>query len=162
MARIVVLCNHGHATGVKLTHVPYKGGALALIDIVSGQVAGMHTSVATAESQIRTNRVRVIAVAGPKRLRSIPDVPTLAEAGIDNADAPNFYGMAAPARTPPAIVRKLNAGVNDALAQPEVRRRLGDLGMDIVGGSPEDATKYVMTQVERVRELIKAGVLTPE
>jgi tripartite-type tricarboxylate transporter receptor subunit TctC len=59
-------------------------------------------------------------------------------------------------------VRKLNAAVNDALAQPDVRKRLGDLGMDIVGGSPEDATMYVMRQVERVRGLIKAGVLTPE
>ena len=150
------------AAGVNLTHVPYKGSALALIDIVSGQVSGIHTSVASAESQIRSNRVRVIAVAGPKRLPSIPDVPTLAEAGIDNAEAPNFYGMAAPARTPPAIVRKLNAGVNDALAQPDVRRRLGDLGMDIVGGSTEDATTYVMTQAARVRALIRAGVLTPE
>jgi tripartite-type tricarboxylate transporter receptor subunit TctC len=150
------------ATGVKLTHVPYKGAALALVDIVSGQVAGMHTSIASAEAQIRSNRVRVIGVAGPKRLPSIPDVPTLAEAGIDNAEAPNFYGMAAPARTPPAIVRKLNAGVNDALAQPEARRRLTDLGMDIVGGSPEDATNYVMTQAARVRGLIRASVLTPE
>ncbi len=150
------------ATGVKLTHVPYKGAALALIDIVSGQVAGMHTSVASAEAQILSKRVRVIAVAGPKRLPSIPEVPTLAEAGISNAEAPNFYGMAAPARTPRAIVQKLNAGVNDALAQPETRKRLGDLGMDVVGGSPEDATKYVMTQVERVRGLIKAGALTPE
>jgi tripartite-type tricarboxylate transporter receptor subunit TctC len=150
------------ATGIKLTHVPYKGGALAMIDIVSGQVAGILTSVATAETQIRTGRVRVIGVAGPKRQPAIPDVPTLAEAGISNAESPNFYGMAAPARTPPAIVRKLNAGVNDALAQPEVRKRLGDLGMDIVGGSPEDATKYVRKQVERVRGLIKAGVLTPQ
>jgi len=150
------------ATGVKLTHVPYKGGALAMIDVVSGQVAGILTSVATAETQIRTGRVRVIGVAGPKRQPAIPDVPTFAEVGIRNAESPNFYGMAAPARTPRAIVRKLNAGVNDALAQPEVRKRLGDLGMDIVGGSPEDATKYVMTQVERVRGLIKAGVLTPE
>ena len=150
------------AMGVKFTHVPYKGGVLAMIDVVSGQVAGILTSVATAETQIRTGRVRVIGVAGPKRQSAIPDVPTLAEAGIRNAESPNFYGMAAPARTPRAIVRKLNAGVNDALAQPEVRKRLGDLGMDIVGGSPEDATKYVMTQVERVRGLIKAGVLTPE
>jgi tripartite-type tricarboxylate transporter receptor subunit TctC len=150
------------ATGVKLVHVPYKGGALAMIDVVSGQVAGILTSVATAETQIRTGRVRVIGVAGPKRQSAIPDVPTFAEAGIRNAESPNFYGMAAPARTPPVIVRKLNAGVNDALAQPEVRKRLGDLGMDLVGGSPEDATKYVMTQVERVRGLIKAGVLTPE
>jgi tripartite-type tricarboxylate transporter receptor subunit TctC len=150
------------ATGVKLTHVPYKGGALAMIDIVSGQVAGILTSVATAEAQIRTGRVRVIGVAGPKRLSAIPDVPTLAEAGIKNAESPNFYGMAAPARTPPAIVRKLNAGVNDALAQPDVRKRLSDLGMEIVGGSAEEATTYVMRQAERVKGLIKAGVLTPE
>ena len=150
------------ATGVKLVHVPYKGGALAMIDVVSGQVAGILTSVATAETQIRTGRVRVIGVAGPKRQPAIPDVPTFAEVGIKDAESPNFYGMAAPARTPPAIVRKLNAGVNDALAQPDVRKRLADLGMDIVGGSPEDATKYVMTQVGRVRGLIKAGVLTPE
>jgi tripartite-type tricarboxylate transporter receptor subunit TctC len=150
------------ATGVKLVHVPYKGGALAMIDVVSGQVAGILTSVATAEAQIRTGRVRVIGVAGPKRQPAIPDVPTFAEVGIKDAESPNFYGMAAPARTPPAIVRKLNAGVNDALAQPDVRKRLADLGMDIGGGSPEDATKYVLTQVERVRGLIKAGVLTPE
>jgi tripartite-type tricarboxylate transporter receptor subunit TctC len=150
------------ATGVRLVHVPYKGGALAMIDVVSGQVAGILTSVATAETQIRTGRVRVIGVAGPKRQPAIPDVPTFAEVGIKDAESPNFYGMAVPARTPTAIVRKLNAGVNDALAQPDVRKRLADLGMDIVGGSPEDAKKYVMTQVERVRGLIKAGVLTPE
>ena len=158
----IALAMFAAATGVKLTHVPYKGGALAMIDVVSGQVAGILTSVATAETQIRTGRVRVIGVAGPKRQPAIPDVPTFAEVGIKDAESPNFYGMAAPARTPPAIVRKLNAGVNDALAQPDVRNRLADLGMDIVGGSPEDATKYVMTQVERVRGLIRAGVLTPE
>jgi tripartite-type tricarboxylate transporter receptor subunit TctC len=151
-----------HATGVKLTHVPYKGAALALVDVMSGQVSGIHTSIASAEAQIKSNRVKVIAVAGPKRLSSIPDVPTLAEAGIKDAEAPNFYGMAAPRGTPVAIIRKLNAGINDALAQPETRRRLGELGMEAVGGTPEETTKYVMGQAARVRGLIKAGVLTPE
>ena len=150
------------ATGVQATHVPYKGAAVALIDIVSGQVDGMHTSVASAESQIRSNRVRVIAVAGPKRMTSIPDVPTLAEAGIMDADVPNFYGMAAPLRTPPAIVRKLNAGFNQALAAPEVRRRLTDLGMDIVGGSAEEAGNFVRREAARIRGLIEKGVLKPE
>ena len=150
------------ATGVKFTHVPYKGSQPALVDIVSGQVAGILTSVASAEAQILSKRVRAIGVAGPKRLPLLPDVPTLAEAGIANAEAPNFYGMAAPASTPRAIVMKLNAGVNDALAQPETRKRLGDLGMEVVGGSPEDATKFVMDQVARVRGLIKTGMLTPE
>jgi tripartite-type tricarboxylate transporter receptor subunit TctC len=145
-----------------LTHVPYKGGAPAMVDVVSGQVSGILTSVATAEAPIKQGRVRVIGVAGPKRQPAIPDVPTFAEAGIKNAEAPNFYGMAAPAHTPPAIVRKLNAAVNDALTHPDVRKRLSGLGMEIVGGPPEDANKYVMTQVARVRGLIKAGVLTPQ
>jgi tripartite-type tricarboxylate transporter receptor subunit TctC len=150
------------ATGVQVTHVPYKGATVALIDIVSGQVAGMHTSVASAESQIRSNRVRVIAVAGPKRMTSIPDVPTLAEAGIMDADVPNFYGMAAPLRTPPVIVRKLNAGFNQALASPDVRRRLTDLGMDVVGGTAEEAANFVQRQAARIRGLIEKGVLKPE
>lgn len=150
------------ATGVNLTHVPYKGAAPALLDIVSGSIAGMHTSLASADAQIRNGRIRVLAIAGSKRLDSHPEVPTLAEAGFKDAEAPNFYGMAAPVRTPPALVRKLNAGVNEALQHPEVRRRMLDLGLNIVGGTPEEATKFVLGQADRVRRLIKAGVLTPQ
>jgi len=153
-----------HATGVKLTHVPYKGAPLALIDIVGGQVAGMHTSVASAESQIQSGRVRVIAVAGPKRLSSIPDVPTLAEAGIENAEAPNFYGMAAPAHTPPAIVRKLNAGVKrrarTAGSAPPPRRSRHGYRRRLAGGDDEvrDGTGRAGPGIDQSRS-IGAGVV---
>jgi tripartite-type tricarboxylate transporter receptor subunit TctC len=151
-----------YATGTRTMHVPYKGAAAALIDVASGQIDAMLTSAASAEAAIRGNRVRVIAVAGPKRVPAIPDVPTLAEAGIKDGDSLVWFGMAVPLRTPQAIVRKLNAGVNSALAIAEVQRRLTDLGMEIVGGSPEAAAKFVREEAERIRGLLKAGVLKQE
>ena len=158
----VGLATFEYATGTRATHVPYKGAAVALIDVASGQIDAMITSVASAEAAIRSNRVRVIAVAGPKRVPALPDVPTLAESGVKDGDSLVWFGMAAPLRTPPAIVRKLNAGVTNALAIPEVQRRLTDLGMEIVGGSPEAAAKFVREEAARIRGLLQAGVLKQE
>lgn len=158
----VGLATFEYATGTRATHVPYKGAAVALIDVASGQIDAMITSVASAEAAIRSNRVRVIAVAGPKRVPALPDVPTLAESGIKDGDSLVWFGMAAPLKTPPAIVRKLNAGVTNALAIPEVQRRLTDLGMEIVGGSPEAAAKFVREEAARIRGLLQAGVLKQE
>lgn len=151
-----------HATGTRFAHVPYKGAAPALIDIASGQIAGMHTSLASADAQIRAGRVRVLAVAGPKRIASLPDVPTLAESGIKDGEALVWFGMAAPLKTPPAIVRKLNAAITQALASADVSRRLTDLGLEIVGGSAQDANKYVSDEAARIRGMLKAGVLKQE
>ena len=150
------------ATGTQVNHVPYKGSAVAIIDVVSGQIAGTHTTAASAEAQIRSNRVRVIAVAGPKRVPAIPDVPTLIESGIANGDSIVWFGMAAPLKTPRAVIRKLNAAVTHALALPEVQRRLSDLGMEIVGGPPEAAAKFVRDETARIRGLVAAGVLKQE
>jgi tripartite-type tricarboxylate transporter receptor subunit TctC len=151
-----------YATGTSALHVPYKGAAAALIDASSGQIDGMITSAASAEAAIRSNRVRVIAVAGPKRVPLVPDVPTLTESGISGGDSLVWFGMAAPLNTPQAVLRKLNAGVSAALAIPEVQRRLTDLGMEIVGGSNEAAAKYVRDEAGRIRALLKAGVLKQE
>ena len=151
-----------YATGTRTTHVPYKGAAAALIDVASGQIDAMITSAASAEAAIRGNRVRVIAVAGPKRVPVIPDVPTLAEAGIKDGDSLVWFGMAVPLKTPQAVVRKLNAGVTNPLAIAEVQRRLTDLGMEIVGGSPEAAAIFVREEAGRIRGLLKAGVLKQE
>jgi tripartite-type tricarboxylate transporter receptor subunit TctC len=158
----VGLATFEYATGTRAMHVPYKGAAAALIDVISGQIDGMHTSAASVEAAIRSNRVRVIAVAGPKRVPVIPEVPTLAESGIKDGDSLVWFGMAVPLKTPPAIVRKLNAGVTNALAIAEVQRRLTDLGMELVGGSPEAATKFVREEAGRIRGLLKAGVLKQE
>ena len=158
----VGLATFEYATGTRATHVPYKGAAVALIDVASGQIDAMITSVASAEAAIRSNRVRVIAVAGPKRVPALPDVPTLAESGVKDGDSLVWFGMAAPLSTPQAVVRKLNAGVTHALAIPEVQRCLTDLGMEIVGGSPEAAAKFVREEAARIRGLLQAGVLKQE
>ncbi len=151
-----------YATGTSALHVPYKGAAAALIDASSGQIDGMISSAASVEAAIRSNRVRVIAVAGPKRVAMLPEVPTLAEAGVSGGESLVWFGMATPLNTPQAVVRKLNAGVSAALALPEVQRRLTELGMEIVGGPPEAAGKFVRDEAARIRALLKAGVLKQE
>ncbi len=158
----VGLASFTHATGTRVTHVPYKGAAAAMIDVASGQIDGMITTAASVEAAVRSNRLRVIAVAGPKRVPVIPDVPTLAESGIKDGDSLVWFGMAAPAKTPRAVVRKLNAGVGNALAIAEVQRRFTDLGMEVVGGPPEAAAKFVRDEAGRIRGLLKAGVLMQE
>lgn len=158
----VGLATFEYATGTRFSHVPYKGAAPALIDIASGQIAGIHTSLASADAQLRGGRVRALAVAGPKRFTNLPDVPTLAESGIKDGDALVWFGMAAPLKTPPAVLHKLNAGITQALASADVSRRLTDLGLEIVGGSVQDAGKYVTAEATRIRSMLKAGVLKQE
>lgn len=150
------------ATGVKVTHVPYKGSAPALTDLVGGQIQLMHTTTVSAEAQIKSGRVRVIGVASAKRAALLPDVPTLAEGGIRDAEAIVWFGMAAPAKTPRAVVDKLNAESNRVLALPEVKRRLDELGLEVEGGTPEQFAAFIRKEAERLNRLIKVGALTPE
>jgi tripartite-type tricarboxylate transporter receptor subunit TctC len=150
------------ATGVRVTHVPYKGSAPALIDLVGGQIQFMHTTTVSAEAQIRGGRVRVIAVAAAKRVSLLPEVPTLAESGIPDADAIVWFGMAAPAKTPRAIIDKLNRESNRVLGLPDVRKRLDELGLEVQGGTPEAFRQFVDHEVDRLKRLIQVGALTRE
>jgi len=150
------------ATGVNVTHVPYKGSAPALVDLVGGQIQFMHTTTVSAEAQIRGGRVRAVGVAAAKRIALLPDVPTLAESGIKNAEAIVWFGLAAPAKTPRAIIDKLNAECNRVLGLPDVRKRLDELGLEIQGGSPEDFQRFVRNEVVRLDQLIRIGALTRE
>ncbi len=150
------------ATGVKITHVPYKGTAPALTDVVGGQIQLMYTTTVSAEAQIKAGRVRVIGVANLKRLTLLPDAPTLSEGGIKDAEALVWFGMAAPAKTPRAIIDKLNAESNRILLLPDVKRRLDELGLEVQGGSPEQFAAFVAKEAERINRLIRSGALTRE
>jgi tripartite-type tricarboxylate transporter receptor subunit TctC len=148
------------ATGADVVHVPYKGTAPALTDLVSGQIQLMYTTKVSADGQIKAGRVRIIGVASAKRSQSLPDVPTLAESGIKDAEAVTWFGMAAPKGTPRALVDKLNAASNKVLAMPDIRKRLEDDGVDVQGGTPEEFSAFFKREVVKIEKLLKTGALT--
>jgi tripartite-type tricarboxylate transporter receptor subunit TctC len=150
------------ATNVDVVHVPYKGSGPALIDTVSGQIQVMHTTTVSAESQIKSGRVKVIGVASAKRIALLPDVPTLAESGIKDAEAIVWFGMSGPLKLPRAIVEKLNGHVNRILTLPDVKQRLDQLGLEVAGGTPEEFDAFVKKEASKVTRLIKAGLLKTE
>ena len=150
------------ATGIEVTHVPFKGSAPSLVAIAAGQIQAMHSTVVSAEALLNSKRVKIIGVAATKRLTAIPDVPTFAEMGFPNAESQVWWGMAAPPRTPKAIVGRLNAEVNKILQGADSVRRLRDLGVEILGGTPEQATQFVAREAANVAKFIKEGRLTPD
>ena len=150
------------ATGTDVTHIPYKGSAPALADTVSGQVHVMHTTTVSAEGQIKSGRVKVIGLASAKRSPLLPDVPTLNEAGIKDAEAIVWFGLAGPKNLPKPIVDKLNGQVNKILQMPDVKARLDQLGLEIVGGSPAEFGAFINKEAAKVRKLRSAGLLKVE
>ena len=150
------------ATKVDVTHVPYKGSGPAITDLIGGQIQFMHTTTVSAETQIKAGRVRVVGLASSKRSALLPDVPTLAEAGIKDAEAIVWFGMAAPAKTPRAIIDKLNMESNRILKLADVKRRLDELGLEVEGGTPEKFAAFVRKETDRLQKLLKDGALTRE
>jgi tripartite-type tricarboxylate transporter receptor subunit TctC len=147
------------ATGTSVTHVPYKGAAPNMADLLARQIDVIYTTTVSSEPQIRANRVRGIAVASAKRVRLLPDVPTLGEFGIRNAEAQIWYGLQGPLKMPAPIVGKLNAEVNKALQMADVKARLDQLGFEIAGGSPGDFDAVVKAEIARIEKLLAAGSL---
>jgi tripartite-type tricarboxylate transporter receptor subunit TctC len=150
------------ATGIKVQHIPYKGSGPAITDLIAGQIQAMHTTTVSAESQIKAGRVRVVGVASGKRLALLPDVPTLAESGIKDAEAIVWFGMSGPSGLPRALVDKLNQQVNKSLALPDVKQRLDQLGLEVAGGTPQEFAAFVKNEAGKVSRLIKAGLLRTE
>jgi len=145
--------------GVQLTHIPYKGSAPALQDLMAGQIEVMFENLPAAIPQIQGGKVRALAVTTKVRSPSLPDLVTVAEAGVPEYEASAWFTIAAPAKVPTEIVRKLNTDMNAFLKAPEMKQRWIDLGVTPLGGTPEEAEKFFASEREKWDRVIKtAGI----
>lgn len=146
-------------TGIELTHIPYRGNPLAVLDVIGGRVPVFFDFVLTALPHIRDGKVRVLATTGLKRSEVLPDVPTVDEAGVPGFEAGTWFGIYAPAKTPPAIVDKLNAETLAAIADPALEKRLKGLGVDIIAKGPKELGDLTKSDLEKWGPIVqKAGV----
>jgi tripartite-type tricarboxylate transporter receptor subunit TctC len=147
------------ATGVKMLHVPYKGAGPALTDLIGGQVDLYLSTPLAAVGQIKAGTVIALAVTSPQRVATLPQVSTLAESGIHGADVSSWYGVLAPAKTPEAILRLLNAEIVKALSAPEVRDSLTGEGGEVLGGTPAQFAAFLQSEQAKWSKVVKeAGV----
>lgn len=145
--------------GVEMAHIPYKGLAPAMTDLMSGQVQLMFSSMVAIVPQIKAGKLRALAVTGTKRSALLPDVPTLAESGLPGYEAGSWYGLLAPAGTPAEIIQKLNQESAKGLSQASVRSALSNEGADVAGGTPEDFAKHIKVEHGRIGKMIADGRL---
>jgi len=138
--------------GIEMVHVPYKGGAPALAALISGEVQVSFTS-GVAIGHAKAGRLRTIAVTGGKRTPIAPDIPTIAESGVPGYEVTGWYGMAAPAKTPKAVIERLNSTINRVL--PELRERYANLGMDLGGGSAEAFGEHLRKERDKWAHVVK-------
>ncbi|HEX4328825.1 MAG TPA: tripartite tricarboxylate transporter substrate binding protein [Burkholderiales bacterium] len=143
--------------GIKMTHVPYKGTSPALTDLLAGQVEVMFDNLGVSAQHVRSGKLKALAVGSEKRVASLPNVPTVAEAGLPGFVAVTWFGVVAPPKTPPEIAAKLSAAFAEALKTPEVQHRLADLSADAVGDTPAQMAAFVKEDTARWRQVIKAG-----
>ena len=144
-------------TGVELVHVPYRGSAPAVNDLIAGQVDVMFDNLPSSIEQVRGGNLRAIAVTSLKRSVALPDVPTIAESGLPGFDASSWFAIFAPAKTPPEIVAKLNAEVLKALADPELQKRFADIGGEIRPYKPDELAAFVKAEIEKWAKVVKTS-----
>ena len=144
-----------NAAGIQLRHIPYKGAAQAMTDLVGGQIDLYMSSVPTLLGQVRNGKLKIIAITSAKRAGQLPDVPTLAESGYKGFDAVTWFGILAPAGTPAPIVAQLNKAINQALQQPDVADKLRSEGGDVMGGTSEQFGQLLRTEVPRWGKIVK-------
>ena len=146
-------------TGTFVVHIPYKGTALAIPDLIAGQIAFVFDNLSSALPHVRGGKVKTLGVSQLKRSPLLPEVPTMDEAGLKGFESNTYFGVFAPAGTPPAIVQKLNAEINKALQAPDFRERLAALGAEPVGGTPAQFSRVIDSETVKYAAVIKrAGI----
>jgi tripartite-type tricarboxylate transporter receptor subunit TctC len=143
--------------GIDIVHVAYKGAAPALQDVIAGHVHMMFATAASVVAHVKEGKVRPLAVTTPKRTAILPDIPTVAELGIPGFDATTWHGLVAPAGTPKEVLGTLHHAAITALDDPVLRKSLTDLGVDIIGGPPEDFTAYIKSEIPKWAAVVKAS-----
>ncbi|MFM9971958.1 MAG: Bug family tripartite tricarboxylate transporter substrate binding protein [Burkholderiales bacterium] len=149
------------AGGLTITHVPYKGTAPALADLLGGQVEIMFDNLGVSLQHVRTGKVKALAVASNKRIAALPDVATMAES-LPGFESVAWFGVVAPPKTSPAIAEKLSAAIAEALRTPEMKKRLVELSAEPVGNTPTEMAAYMRADTERWRNVIRAANVKAE
>jgi tripartite-type tricarboxylate transporter receptor subunit TctC len=150
------------AMGTKMTHVPYKGTAPALNDLIAGHVDVTFIQVSASYQLHKTGKARILLAATEKRINVIPDIPTFAEFGVPGIISRTYNALSAPPKTPPAIVAKLNAEINAVLAEEAIKKRFAELQLDLEGGSLEHGRKFVALDRELWGKAIKGAGIKPQ
>ena len=147
---------------LKMVHIPYKGTGPAMIDMVGGQVATMAATILTGMPQIRAGRLRPLGITSAARSPIVPDIHTVAEAGLPGYESVQWYGMLAPARTPRDIITRLHGEATRVLQQPEIKARFAGDGADPVGSTPEEFTRYIQSELTKWAKVAREAGIQPE
>jgi tripartite-type tricarboxylate transporter receptor subunit TctC len=143
--------------GINIVHVPYKGTAPALADLIAGRIDIMFTDLASLTSHAKAGQLNLIAAAGSKRAAAAPDLATVAEQGLKNFAVDAWYALVAPANTPPSVVTKLNGGLRELLRMPDVKERFDQLGYEVHPDTPQDLANRIRMDIEKYSEVIRAA-----
>ena len=148
--------------GVKMVHVPYKGGGPAMVDLIAGHIEIFVAVISTAVPQVKAGKARALAVTGPRRAQALPDVPTVAQTGLKGYEATNWYGYVVPAATPRPIVERLPNATVAVLEMPDVKQGLLDQGIDAAPSSPDQFAAYIKAETAKWTQVIKTAGLKSE
>jgi tripartite-type tricarboxylate transporter receptor subunit TctC len=138
-----------------MQHIPYRGGGPAVTDVMGGQVPLLWVSIPAAAQFVKAGKLKALAVSTTKRSSTFPDVPTMQEAGVADFEVDSWYGMLVPAKTPKAVIDKLNKALNTVLAEPAIRAQLLEQGAEAVGGTPEALGKLITAEIPKWVKLAK-------
>jgi tripartite-type tricarboxylate transporter receptor subunit TctC len=148
--------------GIDAIHVPYKGGGAAYVDLSSGRIDAMIDAWQQAMPHVKSGKLKVLAVASAQRLAQLPNVPTIAEAGVPGYETQAWYGLVAPAGVPKDVLNRLNTEIVAAINQPDVKKQWTDIGLVPVGNSPEQFAEYIRSETDKYAKLIKANNIKAE